>query len=74
MTGKQNLILITLILYFFSCNRDEKEAPIFDLLESGQTGLAFNNKLTPLPELNMLKYMYFITGPDLVQETSIMTD
>ena len=35
---------------------------MFDVIPATQTGIDFNNKLTPLPELNMLKYMYFYNG------------
>ena len=57
-----NVIVVLALVFFFSCSEEKKEAPIFDLLESGKTGLTFNNKLTPLPDLNMLKYMYFYNG------------
>ncbi len=62
MNRSLNVIVVSVMLFFFSCNEEKKEVPIFDLLESGKTGLNFNNKLTPLPELNMLKYMYFYNG------------
>ena len=62
MSRLQNVIVLLAIVIFFSCREEKKEPAIFDLLESSKTGLSFNNKLTPLPELNMLKYMYFYNG------------
>ncbi|MBC7849332.1 MAG: VCBS repeat-containing protein [Chitinophagaceae bacterium] len=44
-----------------SCN-DKKPAPLFHVLDSKSTGLDFTNKLTPTPEFNMFKYMYFYNG------------
>ena len=64
MKLNRNAILI-FILFVFSCREKKAETAIFHLLESGKTGLAFNNKLTPLPDLNMLKYMYFYNGAGL---------
>ena len=57
-----NAIIFLSVIFIFSCREKEKEAAIFDLLESARTGLNFNNKLTPKPDLNMLKYMYFYNG------------
>jgi enediyne biosynthesis protein E4 len=62
MSRLLSVIVVLALVFFFSCSEEKKEAPIFDLLESGKTGLSFNNKLTPLPDLNMLKYMYFYNG------------
>jgi len=45
-----------------SCRNNEVKKTLFDVIPSSQTGIDFNNKLTPLPELNMLKYMYFYNG------------
>ncbi len=56
------LIVFICILLIFSCGEEKKETAIFTLLEAKTTGLHFNNKLTPLPDLNMLKYMYFYNG------------
>jgi hypothetical protein len=45
-----------------SCRNKEVNKTLFDVIPAEQTGIDFNNKLTPLPELNMLKYMYFYNG------------
>lgn len=48
-----------------SCGSDKKEDILFEVLDSSKTGLAFNNKLTPDPDFNMFKYMYFYNGAGL---------
>jgi len=58
----RNLVILLSLLLIFSCRDEEKQAAIFEVLEADKTGLSFNNKLTPLPDLNMLKYMYFYNG------------
>ena len=56
------LIVAGLLVIFISCKQENKKADFFHLLESDLTGLTFNNKLTSLPDLNMLSYMYFYNG------------
>jgi hypothetical protein len=57
--------LLFLLCLFFAINgctsKTEKE-PAFHVLDATATGLDFNNKLTPTPEFNMFKYMYFYNG------------
>jgi hypothetical protein len=51
------------ILLFAACHTAVvKENALFQVLDSSQTGLLFSNKLTPTPEFNMFKYMYFYNG------------
>ncbi len=47
-----------------SCNNisTKKEQVAFEVLEHTKTGLDFNNKLTPTPEFNVFKYMYYYNG------------
>ena len=48
-----------------SCSdKKEKSSPpaLFEALESKTTGIDFANKLTPTPQFNMFKYMYFYNG------------
>jgi hypothetical protein len=40
----------------------EKGQPLFEVLDRTRTGLDFNNKLTPTPEFNVFKYMYYYNG------------
>ena len=46
-----------------SCKSPEKKLPVlFETLDHNQTGLHFNNKLTPTDSFNMFHYMYFYNG------------
>jgi len=48
---------------FFSCSSKKEEQPaLFDVLDSKLTGIDFANRLTPTPQFNMFKYMYFYNG------------
>ncbi|MGB8192123.1 MAG: VCBS repeat-containing protein [Chitinophagaceae bacterium] len=53
-----------LLLLFIAagCNNKPEEAPLFEVLDKGRTGLDFSNNLTPTPAFNMFKYMYFYNG------------
>ena len=56
--------IISLCITFFSCNNKEEEntAALFAVLDSKLTGIEFANTLTPTPQFNMFKYMYFYNG------------
>ena len=59
------IIFIIPIVIFFSCADKKEEASppaLFEALESKTTGIEFANKLTPTPQFNMFKYMYFYNG------------
>ncbi len=61
----KTIILCCIIFYTLllsSCTTLQKEAPLFEALDSSKTGLGFNNRLTPSPRLNMFNYMYFYNG------------
>jgi enediyne biosynthesis protein E4 len=54
-----------LILFFFSCKKttsQEKDKPVFKLLEADQTGLQFANNLEVNLDFNIFKYMYYYNG------------
>lgn len=52
------ILYITLIIWFFySCAEDNK---LFEL--NNDTGIQFNNKLSPTPSLNILTYLYYYNG------------
>src|SRR6186997_701131 len=54
---------IWLLVFLVACNDRKKEPPaMFEALSSGSTGIDFVNKLTPTPQFNMFKYMYFYNG------------
>ena len=52
----------SLIFLLFSCGSKKEGSTLFNALDGERTGIRFNNRLTPKPDLNMLKYMYFYNG------------
>src|SRR5258705_7696502 len=57
------LTTIMLCLVLFSCNNKKEEQPaLLEALDAKSTGIDFENKLTPTPQFNMFKYMYFYNG------------
>ncbi len=60
---KKYFPIIAILFILFSCTIKKEKAPaMFEVLESKQTGLNFSNKLTPRPEFNLFKYLYFYNG------------
>lgn len=55
-------IFLTILLQGCKQKLVVTEPPLFEVLEAKQTGLNFNNKLTPTDSFNMFKYMYFYNG------------
>ncbi len=55
-----HIILLSLVI--FSCRTKQAALPLFSVLDHAKTGLHFSNKLTPFPQFNMFKYMYFYNG------------
>ncbi len=63
MKGFHSKYFIYLFIFLAACRpATVKLPPVFEVLDSSQTGLVFSNKLTPTQELNMFKYMYFYNG------------
>ncbi|MGL6269623.1 MAG: FG-GAP repeat domain-containing protein, partial [Chitinophagaceae bacterium] len=58
----QLFFFLAVSLFGIACRNKEVNKTLFDVIPAIQTGIDFSNKLTPLPELNMLKYMYFYNG------------
>ena len=56
------IIFLVSILSLTSCVSDSKTGSLFEALDSGRTGLHFNNKLTYDKDFNLFKYMYFYNG------------
>ncbi len=58
--------LLIVLLAIFACNNKNQDsitaAPMFELLESKQTGLDFTNQLSPSDSFNIFQYMYFYNG------------
>ncbi|MES1226505.1 MAG: VCBS repeat-containing protein, partial [Bacteroidota bacterium] len=57
-------LLFNSIFFLLSCHHStpNNEQAIFELLDKSQTGLNFSNTLTPTPQFNVFKYMYFYNG------------
>lgn len=51
-------------LFLIACTGSKKkDVPVlFEVLDNTKTGLDFSNNLSPNPDFNMLKYMYFYNG------------
>ncbi len=60
---KKIFLFLCLAAGVLSCKTNKKNTNYqFDVLESKQTGLNFQNTLTATPDFNMFKYMYFYNG------------
>lgn len=51
------LYIILIVCFFYSCNDNNK---LFEL--KNNSGIQFNNKLSPTPSLNVLTYLYYYNG------------
>jgi hypothetical protein len=57
------IYIASIMLLLPACRQTrQKGITLFRALDAKRTGLNFSNKLTPSPDLNMLKYMYFYNG------------
>src|SRR5664279_910468 len=61
---KNAVFIIAALICMVSCSNKPGNAnkPVFQVMESTETGLNFNNKLTPTQEFNVFKYMYYYNG------------
>jgi enediyne biosynthesis protein E4 len=57
-----NIFLIFFLIFFAGCKPAIKAPAVFELLSDSKTGLHFSNKLTPTPQFNIFKYLYFYNG------------
>ena len=53
------ILWVFTITTLFSCKRDKQ---LLSLLNSNDTGISFNNRLTPNAHLNILNYLYYYNG------------
>lgn len=53
-------VLLCLVVLFCSSSCTYQHSPLFELKKD--TGIDFNNKLNPDPELNILTYLYYYNG------------
>src|SRR5687768_16328611 len=56
------IITISFFIFFVGCKPEKKESPLFEVLDSKQTGLDFSNELSYNQEFNLFKYLYFYNG------------
>jgi hypothetical protein len=58
------ILILGHILCTAGCNsnKPEQQPPAFEILDNARTGITFANKLTPTPEFNVFKYMYYFNG------------
>ncbi len=64
---KANIYITTICwlicIGYIGCTSESKpHQPLFETLDSKQTGLTFSNNLTYTPAFNLFKYMYFYNG------------
>lgn len=57
-----SLLSIVAIVSTTSCRHSKTEPPLFQLLDSAQTGITFNNKLNDSDYPGILNYLYFYNG------------
>lgn len=55
-------ILSVLAFACSACGRPESSPPLFTPLSDEQTGITFENELSPSPELNIVNYIYYYNG------------
>jgi hypothetical protein len=56
------VILLLITLSFAACKSKTDVPEVFQLMTDAQTGLHFENKLTPTQKFNIFKYLYFYNG------------
>ena len=58
-----SFFIISVWFLFSSCS-DKKgiQSPLFQSLDSKQTGIDFTNQMKPTPEFNLFSYMYYYNG------------
>lgn len=56
------ILLFFIFLFAYACKGDKKEATLFELLPSSQTGIGFSNTITEDDSTNILDYEYVYNG------------
>ncbi|QIP17527.1 VCBS repeat-containing protein [Spirosoma aureum] len=57
-----SLLLVACTFLLTGCNSFKSEKPLFQTLDSTQTGVGFINHLVPTEKINILDYLYFYNG------------
>ena len=58
----RNFLFPGLLLLFFTCNPSEKQAALFELLDSAKTGIQFTNEVKNTEDFNIFSYRNFYNG------------
>ncbi|OEK06890.1 VCBS repeat-containing protein [Roseivirga misakiensis] len=58
---RKHLLYLSLFICL-GCADKSKEAPVFQLLSSSETGLNFKNEINSTKDFNILEYLYFYNG------------
>ncbi|MHA7131134.1 VCBS repeat-containing protein [Algoriphagus namhaensis] len=59
---KKTSIWIYLLIFLFSCQKENQEPPLFELLPAEKTGVDFQNTLNSSEDFNIIEYLYFYNG------------
>ncbi len=58
-----SLFILYFSLIFISCSEKKGlQSPLFETIDTRQSGINFINKLTPTPQFNLFSYMYYYNG------------
>ncbi|NIJ55727.1 hypothetical protein FHS68_004920 [Dyadobacter arcticus] len=55
-------MMSTLLLFFFSCQKTDKPAGLFEEMEGSETGIDFVNKIEDREDINIFNYRNFYNG------------
>ena len=61
LKGKTLIFMLPLSLGLWSCNAEKSVPPLFELMDSAQTGIDFSNDLPFDKDFNIYKYRNFYT-------------
>ncbi|EOZ97933.1 hypothetical protein A33Q_1585 [Indibacter alkaliphilus LW1] len=59
---KFGLAFFLILIACFSCAKKSQENALFELMDSGYSGIDFRNDLTSTDNLNIIEYLYFYNG------------
>jgi hypothetical protein len=58
----QAVLSVACAVALTACITDDRDPPLFELLDSKSTGVTFVNELPEKPEFNILNYLYYYNG------------
>ncbi len=62
MINKNILIVLTAVWVLIGCSSENKEKPLFEVVDSTNTGVGFINNVVGNDKINLLDYLYFYNG------------